>query len=237
MVLSVSPVCAGPPFLTDDPEPVAYGHGECYAFATLDRAMDGTQVQAPAFELNYGLAPNLQGHVVFPFLAAISKSGPRAYGVGDTELGVKYRFLQEHAAVPMAGIFPMLEVPTGNADRGLGNGRMWAKLPLWLQKSWGREDHRWTTYGGGGFAFNTAPGRRNYTFVGWLLQKELGGILTLGGEVFAQGRDADDGRAFVIANAGGSCRLAENLSLLFSAGHTIVGERHLVGYAGLYRTW
>ena len=237
VVLSARPVCAGPPFLTDDPEPVAYQHGEFYTFATLDRARDGTQAAAPAFELNYGFAPDLQAHAVVPFQTAMPRGGPRAYGIGDTELGVKYRFLQEHGACPMAGLFPMLELPTGDADRGLGNGRAWAKLPLWLQKSWGAEDHRWTTYGGGGFACNTAAGQRDYPFAGWLLQKELGGVLTLGGELFAQGRAAGDGRAFMIANAGGACRLAENLSLLFSAGRAIAAEKHLIGYAGLYGTW
>ena len=39
-------------------------------------------------------------------------------------------------------------------------------LPLWLQKSWGP----WTTYGGGGFGFNTARGGRNWAFLGWQAQ-------------------------------------------------------------------
>ena len=237
LFLSAATVCAGPPFLTDDPEPVPYRHGEFYTFATLDRASSGTQVQAPAFEMNYGLVSNVQVHVVFPFLAAIPRNGPRAYGIGDTEFGIKYRFLQESDDCPMAGVFPMLEIPAGDADRGLGNGRAWVKLPLWLQKSWGPEDHPWTTYGGGGYACNTAPGQRNYPFAGWLLQKELGEVLTLGGELFAQGRTSDNGDACVIANAGGSCRLAESLDLLFSAGHSIAGANHLIAYAGLYRTW
>ena len=236
-LLLVAAACAGPPFLTDDPEPVPFQQGESYLFSTLDRSRDGAQLQAPAFEINYGFASNFQAHAVFPFTAALPRTGSRAYGAGDTELGVKYRFLQEGDACPMAGIFPMLELPTGDEDRGLGNGRAWVKLPLWLQKSWGPEGRQWATYGGGGYACNTAPGQRNYPFAGWLLQKELGEVLTLGGELFVQGRDAGNEGAFAIANAGGSCRLAENLSLLFSVGHTIAGARHLIGYAGLYRTW
>lgn len=236
-VLSVATAHAGPPYLTDDPEPVPYQHGEGYVFSTLDRTRDGTQIQAPAFELNYGLVTNVQLHAVFPLQASFPRHGASSYGAGDTELGVKYRFLQEHDAYPMAGVFPLLELPSGDADRGLGNGRAWVKLPLWLQKSWGPEDHPWTTYGGGGFACNNAPGQRDYPFAGWLLQKELDSTLTLAGELFAQGRNADNGHAFLIANAGGSCRLAENTSLLFSAGHSLAGENHLIAYAGLYQTW
>ena len=237
LLLSAATAVAGPPFLTDDPEPVPYQHGEFYVFSTFDRSSGGTQLQAPAFELNYGLASNFQAHVVFPFTAAIPREGPRAYGAGDTEFGIKYRFLQESDDCPMAGVFPMLEIPTGDHDRGLGNGRTWVRLPLWLQKSWGPEGRQWTTYGGGGYACNPTPGQRNYPFAGWLLQKELGGVLTLGGELFVQGRSADNGQATWIANAGGSCRLVQGLDILFTLGHSLAGERHLIGYAGLYRTW
>ena len=224
---------AGPPFLTDDPEPVEHKHFEWYVFSTVDKAKDGTQVQAPAFELNYGFAPNFQAHVVFPFVASAPKDGPDAYGPGDTEFGVKYRFLQETPSCPMAGVFPMLEVPTGDADRGLGNGRTWARLPLWLQKSFGP----WTTYGGAGYTINTAPEQRNYFFAGWLVQRKLSDQLTLGGEVFTQGKTEDSGQATTFANLGGYYNFTEHFSLLFSAGHSIADERHPIGYLGLYWTW
>jgi hypothetical protein len=38
-------------------------------------------------------------------------------------LGVKWQLNQESESVPMIGIFPLLEITTGNADKGLGNGR------------------------------------------------------------------------------------------------------------------
>ena len=47
----------------------------------------------------------------------------------------------------MIGTFNMIEAPTGNADRGLGVGATWYRLPVWMQKDW----NHWTTYGGGGF--------------------------------------------------------------------------------------
>jgi hypothetical protein len=228
---------AGPPFLTDDPEPVEHEHWEFYTFSTLDKAEKAVAVQAPAFEVNYGFAPDFQAHVVVPFQASIPSGGATAYGAGDSELGIKYRFLQETDSLPMAGIFPMLEVPTGQADRGLGNGKAWAKFPLWLQKSWGEEGRKWTTYGGGGYALNTASGQRSFPYTGWLLQKQLSEKLTLGGEIFAQGRTEDGGQATVIGNFGGHYDFTKNFSLLFSAGHSIAGDRHLLGYLGAYWTW
>ena len=223
---------AGPPFLTDDPEPVEYGHYEFYAFSTIDRARDGTTLQAPAFEFNAGVAPDTQFHAVIPLTLSLPRDGPSAYGPGDIEAGVKYRFIRETANSPQVGIFPMIELPSGSESRGLGNGRAMEKIPIWLQKSFGP----WTTYGGMGFTINHAPDGRNYLFGGWMAQRELGRRLTLGGEVFALGATTKDGRGTGILNFGGYYNFTEGMSLLFSAGHSILGERHLVGYLGLYWT-
>jgi hypothetical protein len=233
LVLSGRQAAAGPPFLTDDPEPVAYRHWEAYLFSTVDKTTDARQVQGLAFECNYGVAPDLQAHVVFPFVSFDPEAGPSAYGAGDTEFGLKYRFIQEQGSVPQVGIFPMLEIPTGDASRGLGNGKAWAKLPVWAQKSWGP----WTTYGGGGYAVNPASGQRDFPFGGWLLQRSLGDVLTLGGELFAQGKTTDTGKATAIANVGGICKFTEHFSLLFAVGRSVAGDRHLLGYVGLYWTW
>jgi Putative MetA-pathway of phenol degradation len=224
---------AGPPFLTDDPVPVEYQHWEFYVFSTLDNTSDGTDVQAPAFELNYGVVPNVQAHLVFPFACSLPSDDSDTYGAGDMELGVKYRFVQETERMPQIGIFPMLEVPTGDEDRGLGNGKTWAKFPIWVQKSWGQ----WTTYGGGGYAVNGATGQRDYPFGGWLIQRDFGQLLTLGAELFAQGKSTDDGESSLLANFGGFYKFTEDFNLLFTVGHTIAGERHLIAYMGLYWTW
>ena len=109
--------------------------------------------------------------------------GPRAFGLGDIELGIKYRFVQETKHRPMIGTFIMFEVPTGSAARGLGVGETWYKVPLWVQKSFGP----WTTYGGGGVTLVNAPGYRSFPFAGWLVQRDLGKKVTLGTEVFYHG--------------------------------------------------
>ena len=223
---------SGLPFLTDDPEPVEFKHWEAYLFSTVDVARKQTDTTGPAFEFNVGALPNLQVHLVIPLAYASPSDAPNAYGFGDTELGLKYRFIQEADHRPMVGVFPMLEIPTGDAGRGLGNGRAWWRLPMWLQKSWGP----WTTYGGGGYVINPAPGQRNYCFGGWLLQRDFSERLTLGGEFFAQGKSSDDIRSFAVFNLGGYFKITPNFQLLFSGGYTLAGGRHTVGYLGLYWT-
>ncbi|MGD1148642.1 MAG: hypothetical protein ABR961_11905, partial [Thermoanaerobaculaceae bacterium] len=50
-ILTGQRVLAGPPFLTDDPEPVDYRHWETYIFSTYDRSFGATAIQGPAVEL------------------------------------------------------------------------------------------------------------------------------------------------------------------------------------------
>src|ERR1035441_8979449 len=57
---------AGPPFQTDDPDPVEYHHFEMYAFELSDstgKNVGGTVLEVPAYEVNYGAAPGLQPHL------------------------------------------------------------------------------------------------------------------------------------------------------------------------------
>jgi hypothetical protein len=229
-------VVAGPPFQTDDPQPVDYRHYEVYFFALADRTSLGTATLGPAVEVNWGAAPNLQLHLIVPVAGSFTPGGPVAFGVGDIETGVKYRFVQETARRPQVGIFPFLELPSGNDRRGLGNGRLWARLPLWIQKTIGP----WTTYGGGGAVINGAPGLHNYPFAGWLLQRDLSKKLTLGGEVFAHGGEGPDSpspRPSAMVDLGGFYNFTPGFSLLFAAGRAVAGQPETYAYLSLYWTW
>ncbi len=221
---------AGPPFMTDDPAPVDYKHSEFYLFSTIDKTKDGKATALPAFEYNYGVLPDTQLHIVVPFVKSAPNDAVSESGAGDVEVGVKYRFIQETDTMPQIGIFPMAELDTGDSDKGLGNGKTWWRLPVWIQKSWGE----WTTYGGAGYVINRADGQKNYPFAGWLLQKDLGEKLTLGGEVFGRAKDTVDGQGTTIVNFGGLYKFTPDFNLLFSAGHSVGGESHAVGYLGLW---
>jgi hypothetical protein len=221
---------AGPPFLTDDPEPVDLNHWEFYVFGQGDRTAEGNSISGPAIELNYGIAPNIQLHLISPIANVSSPGMGWSSGYGDTEVGIKFRFIEETDSLPQVGIFPMAELAT--AGSGLGNGRTWYRLPLWIQKSWGP----WTTYGGGGETLNSAPGQRNYMFAGWLVQRTLGKHLALGAELFSQGASSDEGRGSTLANLGGTVSFTEKFALLFSGGRSLSGGRETVWYLGLYWT-
>lgn len=212
-------VC-GPPFFTDDPEPVEYLHWEVYVASQYLHTHDDVSGTAPHFELNYGAAPNLQLHVIAPFAYSMPTGGSKQWGYGDTEFGMKYRFVQETKNTPQVGIFPLIEAPTGSASRGLGNGHAQYFLPVWIQKSFGD----WTTYGGGGFWHNTAPGARDHWFFGWQAQKAVSKSLTLGGEVFYQTADTVGGNNHTGFNIGGIYDFNEGHHFLFSIGSDVAGS-------------
>jgi hypothetical protein len=230
LLLAANQAIAGPPFLTDDPVPVDYRHSEFYVFSTYDGSSDGSDVALPAFEYNYGALSDIQLHIAVPFAQSSPDGGPTHWGLGDVEVGVKVRLTHESNTVPQIAVFPMAELPTGDSKQGLGNGRTWWRLPVWLQKSWGE----WTTYGGGGYVINTAEGQKNYPFGGWLLQRTVGEQWQLGGEVYARGKDTVAGQSATVLNIGGSYRFTPDFNLLFSAGHSVSGETHTIVYLGLW---
>jgi hypothetical protein len=235
-LLACQAALAGPPFMTDDPEPIEYRHSEAYVFSTMDKGPGGTQYLAPAFEFNTSPLEDLHLHAMVPFVSLQPDGAQNQYGPGDVELGVKYRFVHETDSRPQVGIFPMLELRTGDPDKGLGNGKTWWTFPVWAQKSFGP----WTTYGGGGRAFNSAPGMLNYNFGGWLLQRSVTDDLILGGEVFAQGAQSVDGEHSTFLNFGGyynNIKVCGSCSLLFRVGHSVAGETHTEAYLGLYWSW
>jgi subtilisin family serine protease len=86
---------AGPPFRTDDPEPVELGHYEFYTFSTGTHVSGHTSGFLPAFEFNYGLIPDGQFHIVAPVAFDSPAGESTKFGPGDVELGFKYRFVHE----------------------------------------------------------------------------------------------------------------------------------------------
>lgn len=213
-LISPADVFAGPPFRTDDPEPVDYRHGELYLFSTGTKNSEGFSGVGPAIEFNYGVFRDTQFHLVCPIAFNSPDGGPTNFGYGDTEIGIKYRFVHQTAVIPDIGTFPLVEIPSGDSGRGLGNGKAQYFLPVWLQKDFGK----WTTYGGGGYWINPGAGNKNWWFSGILLQYSFTETFFLGGEVFHQTADTVDGKDSTSFNLGGGLPLAGKFQLLFSAG-------------------
>jgi hypothetical protein len=224
---------AGPPFITDDPEPVDYQHWEVYLASETQHGPDGMSGTLPHIEVNYGLVPNLQVHLIAPDGFASSATGPRQYGYGTTELGAKYRFVEESDSVPEIGVFPLVELPTGNSSEGLSTGHTQVYLPVWLQKSFGS----WVVYGGGGYWINPGPGYRNYWFTGVVLQRQVTKTLAIGAEIFHQTAQTRPGGSSSQVNVGFTWDLSDTYHVLASAGPSIQGPSGYQTYAAFQLTF
>ncbi len=72
LTLFMTTAWAGPPFVTDDPEPVEYLHWEVYLASQYAHDKDMISGAVPLFEINYGALPDLHLHMIIPF----AYSGP-----------------------------------------------------------------------------------------------------------------------------------------------------------------
>lgn len=226
-----SPALAGPPFKTDDPEPVDLKHWEFYIASVGMYARSASSATLPHVEVNYGAFPGVQIHIVAP-MGFVRSAGATAYGYSDTELGVKYRLIGESETSPQIGVFPLLEVPTGDRGRQLGEGSTQAYIPLWVQKSWGS----FTTYAGAGYWISPGSGNKNSLFSGWEAQYDFSESVTLGGELYYQSPVTDGGASTPGFNLGGFINIDEHNHILFSAGHSFSGGSVTTAYLGFQYT-
>jgi hypothetical protein len=206
---------AGAPYLTDDPDPTDYKHWEIYISSQATHSQGVTSGTTPALEVNYGAFPEVQLHVLGA-LAFDKEGGGTNSGFGDIELGAKYRFLNEDANALgiRAAVYPQLNLPAGDSDKGLGAGHSRIYAPLWLEKNFGD----WTTYGGGGYWRNRGTSDQDYWFLGWCVQRKITAKLTLGSELFFQTASEENSTNTTGFNLGGIFDFTENHHLLLSAG-------------------
>jgi len=248
LAATVLRLCAqGPPFQTDDPVPVDLHHYEFYIFGAMDGTTAEIDATGPAVEFNWGALPRVQLHAILPFgtiapsnnpIYLPGGSGPDAFGLTDMELGAKIAFVKESRHVPQIGTFTMFEIPTGSYDRGLSVGKVWYKVPLWLQKNFGH----WLVDGGVGYAVNPQTGYRNFGYTGLLVKYGLSKQLELGVESFSHAREgfaAAQTEASTMIDIGGYYHFKHHpgRQFLFSYGHSVAGQTENYAYVGLYWTW
>jgi hypothetical protein len=209
---------AGPPYVTDDPQPTDTGHWEIYAFGSGEHVAGGAAGQT-GLDINYGAAKGLQLNVVAP--ADYDTGPPARFGAGDVELAAKYEFIRQRAGgwLPDIAVYPRLFLPTSGA--GLGDGRASLFLPVFAQKDFGA----WSTFGGGGYDINPGPGNRNYWLLGWALTRKINDRLSLGGEIYRQTSDMVGKPATTAVAIGATYQLTTHFALMASGGPSLDSAR------------
>ncbi len=211
LVVFSSPALAGPPYVTDDPEPTDYRHFEIYAFGG-GTVTAGGHGGAGGIDFNYGAAPDLQLTAVLPVEFDGSRAGPSAAGLGNVELAAKYKFLHQESTGWDVSIFPRIFLPSGSRDVGQQHASV--LIPLWIGRDWGT----WSTFGGGGCVISHGADSKNYCLVGWALTNQVTSRLQLGVEVYHQTADTRGAHATTGIGFGVRYDLNEHYHLLASIG-------------------
>jgi hypothetical protein len=223
---------AGPPFVTDDPEPVEYTHWEFYISSVDLFEHNNSSGTLPHLEVNYGLITDVQVHLLLPINYLTEVHQKLKYGYANSEVGIKYRFIHEDDCMPQVGIFPIIEIPTIR-NKQFGGDKLQLYLPLWIQKTW----HKFTTYGGGGYWFNPGIENKNWIYLGWLLQYRLNEKFSFGGEGFYHSAESDKDNDFIGVNLGGIINFSDNFHIICSAGHNVFSKGNVyMIYGGLLWT-
>ena len=204
---------AGPPFMTDDPEPTEAGHWEVYG-PLIELEGKGKDYEgAVAAEFNYGVGPNVQLTVEVPLSYSHDASGMK-WGGGDVAISAKYRFYHNEGAGLSVAAFPGLTLPTGS--NGMGATKVTALLPVWVQKDLGS----WSIFGGGGYAINPGVGNNDYWTGGVAISHQLTTKLLFGIEANRQGADTNGGKGSTSLGVGTIYQLKAPFRLLASGGPT-----------------
>jgi hypothetical protein len=202
---------AGPPYITDDPEPTDYSHFETYVFASGTATRDGTN-GAAGIDCSYGASPDLQLTAVAPIAYDSPRLGPSASGLGNIELAAKYRIAHQESFGWDVSIFPRWFLPSGS--RNVAAQHDTYLLPIWVEKKWGR----WSTFGGGGYFINRGGDSRDFNLFGWALTHQILPNLQIGAEIYHRSADTRGGLAATGLNTGIRYDLNDHYHLLGSIG-------------------
>ncbi|HEX4302151.1 MAG TPA: transporter [Rhizomicrobium sp.] len=223
-VSAATPALAGPPYVTDDPEPTELGHFEIYAFAGGSVARDGSGGEG-GIDFNYGAATDLQLTAVLPLGWDDPRGGGASVSLGNVELAAKYKFLHQDDFGFDVAFFPRVFLPAGSAD--VGERHVSLLLPVWIGRSWGK----WSTFGGGGCTLNHGGDSQNFCQLGWTLTNQVTPQLQLGAEVYHQTVDTKGGRASTGLGFGAVYDLNETCHLMASVGPGVQNADETQRYA------
>jgi hypothetical protein len=218
-VLASSGAMAGVPFVTDDAATPEAKHVQINLAAAYIRFEGGSVGALPSFQVNYGLTDNVQLSILTPLSFAQTDHVGTNFGVGDTQLGVKYRLIDQddEGWRPSVAFAPLMTLPSGSAARGLGTGQIQGSIPIIVSKGF----EPWLVFGEASYNINPGYDRLNWWFTGIGVTRDLNATWTLGVEVFyttALGRGLQDGVGF---NVGGIYNISDMHHILLAVGRNL----------------
>ncbi len=213
---------AGSPFLTDDPGFIPRGW-EVKLASIYDQNLGGSAVTAPVLDLNYTVVPHFKINLTVAGRTLYPRLGKVARGLADTDLKVKWRFLDENAdrAAPALSIAPNVTIPTAGSKSGLGDGVWRVRLPVQAGKTFGKL----LLFAEGGYQFALGRGASDAIIYGFGGQYALTPKWSVGAELNGSRLTQSGNAAGLLANFGTSVQISQALQIQASLGRTLHDQR------------
>ncbi len=222
---------AGPPILTNDTGAPGPGKWETNMGFTVDKRRDTTLYNTPALDLNYGVGDRIQLNYSVSWIMLDPTNGGAKNGIGNSEVAVKWRFLDEDKNAMALSVYPrfIFNNPVSSADRDLVDKGTVFRLPFQMEKKIGiiiinpEIGHDFRQEGGDEWLYALA-----------LKYDEIKGIEVLT-EVFGTA-DNSFRKSENVINIGIRSDLSENFTLHASAGRSLrraPDQPTLLSYVGL----
>src|SRR5205823_11689975 len=220
----------GPPLLTDDPETPGNRHWEINVAWTLSQKQNERLFAIPLIDINYGLGQHIQLKAEVPWLVLQERRGGTQSGIGSTNVGVKWRFLDKDRHGFAMSTYPQLEMRTSasSVKRGLIEQGSELLLPIEISQKLGPVTID------GEVGYQVVQRDKDEVLYGLVVGGEINNRLELVGEIHGTAK-----RNFasneLIFNVGGRFKMSKHYTLLFSAGRslrTVTGHPTLLDYVG-----
>ena len=217
--------------ITDDPGTPGNGKWENNFAIAFSHIPNEWSIETPQFDLNYGWGDHIQLNLqTAPTILKRSDHGPIG-GLGETELAVKWRFLDEDRSGFDMSMYPrvIFNIFQSSVRRGIAEDGTRFQIPFQIAKTFGR----WHVDGEGG-PLASSVGRSEWLY-GIVAGYDLGKPTMLMAELNGTSR-INFTRETLTVNFGLRHAFDEHRILIVSMGHEIRapdGPTALIGYFGM----
>ena len=222
----------GPPMITDDPGTPGDGIWEFNIAWTIEHAGSETEHEMPLLDINYGIGDRVQLKYEVPWIVANEPGVGSRDGLGNSKVGVKWRFIDAGEEGWRISTYPQLEIRnpgSGSVERELVEAGATVILPFEFERAFQHFSanfeigHTWHSRG------------ENEWFGGIVIGREVSKRLELMAEVVVDA-SARMECSVLTMNIGARWSVTEHGTLLLSVGRNL--HNHLdehearIGYVG-----
>lgn len=122
-LIYLPPSLAGRPLTTDDAWTVEKGKFQLELGLDATRQDNNDREYNPSITLSYGLSEKADLGLGIGYVFVQPEEGEKEHGLADTEMKLKYRWMDEKDWIPALATAAKLKIPTASESKGLGSGR------------------------------------------------------------------------------------------------------------------